>query len=79
MSGWKHVTIDNLLSGGVFDSYAWVSSDPRSQYLALRNGADGSKAHCAYCGMRVSCFDGLDCLHCGATEIEIRGGDNATP
>ena len=74
MSGWRHATISEIFFPSPDFDFAWISQDPRSQYLAMRNAADGSKAHCAYCGNRVSCLDGPTCLSCGAEEIEIRGG-----
>ena len=76
--GWRHATVLDVIMPSKDVSWAWISDDKRSQYLAMRNGADGSKAHCAYCGGPASCLDGKNCPFCGAEEVEIRRQLNAT-
>ena len=44
----------------------------REAYLALSNGADGRKGHCAYCGNRATWLDGKSCPSCGAKQVEWR-------
>jgi len=48
------------------------SLEPRAQYLALRNAADGRKAHCAYCRRRATWDDGKNCPGCGATDVVLK-------
>jgi len=56
--------------------FAFISDDPRSMYLAMRD-TRSPRAFCAYCRREASCMDGKTCPSCGAMELELE--KNATP